>query len=58
MPMRILWRTGAVLAGTIAAATIAFPRTTPVTYAAEPAKPAKPAISEEASAALVHMGQT
>jgi hypothetical protein len=46
-------KTGAVLIGVLAGATLAFPSSIP--FAAEPAKPA---ISEEASAALLHMGQT
>jgi hypothetical protein len=55
MVMRILSRTGAVFAGLIAAGTVVLPLTVAAICAAEPAKPA---ISEEASAALLRMGQT
>jgi hypothetical protein len=55
MPMRILWRSGAVLAGITAAGTIALSLTLPPARAAEAAKPS---ISEEASAAMMQMGQS
>ena len=55
MLMRVQWKTGTVLLGIIAAGAAAVPLTVTATHAAEPAKPA---ISEEASTALLHMGQT
>jgi hypothetical protein len=55
MTTRISSGKGAVLAGIIAAGTVALPLTVTAIYAAEPAKPG---ISEEASAALLRMGQT
>jgi hypothetical protein len=53
MAMRTSSRTGAILAGMIAGGTFAFP-----VSAIQAAEPAKPAISQEASAALLRMGQT
>jgi hypothetical protein len=51
--MRKNWKTGAVVVGLLAGATLTIPSA--VVLAAEPAKPA---ISEEANAALQRMGQT
>jgi hypothetical protein len=53
MAMRISLKTGVILSGVIAGGAFPFPLS--VTHAAEQAKPA---ISEEASAALLRMGQT
>jgi hypothetical protein len=55
MLIRILSKAGAILAGVIAAASVALPL---AVTAADAAEPAKPTVSDEASAALLHMGQT